>query len=597
LDAQGVVLDGDASSNPDLICEMLSRHGIKNARIEVGWNNVGWEDESGLVSNDDLKKKLLACQKHHIRPLILLNANSGAPGPTRFFDRILAAPAHKGDRQILLTDIHDLIVGHSGIRNLTDYRASEVLITGISGNTVQLSKPLPKDLGDIGAKVEMSTLKYRPFGPPETSDYQTTLAAWQRYVDTVGRNVTTILGTQGMSDLGFDMEIWNELSFGSSFLDLNAYYEPKFAKYDESAVWSAVVKATVAVANEHPSQFRGVRFIDGFRNTIPWPASSTEPSRVSAMSSHPYPPHKHYPQDEQHPPSINSLGEVDTTGFVPTYDANFPEYGGTLLQTETVVRDMGPLTTPIYNTLHGLDARKVNDAVLPCPLWFTEFGFDPPESGIKDQSAALQIKAKVTARSDCFYINKGLERLYFFSALSGDSSLGVVQDNFVAYAKTHYSYPLNDKPYTSPMLQTIGRMVDTIEVGLDSNFNQTRTVSLESVGDTHNHTQFVGDGTPAHPNLYNRDVFTFLPFQVNAHKFVLAYYVMTRDVTKSLAPEQYTVKLKGLHAKGARMSSYDPIRNVSVAVHPIRVTDNEVTLSLAGRDYPTLLIFQERTAN
>jgi hypothetical protein len=593
LDAQGIVLDGEGSIHFDLVCQMLARHGIRHVRIEVGWNSVDWDRETRLNNVADLRNRLLACQKAHLRPLILLNANSGAPGPTRFFDRALATSAHKGDRQVELTDVRDLVVGYSGFRNLTDNRASEVLITGVNGNRVTLSRPLPKDLGEKGATVAMSTLKYRPFGPPETVEYRATLDGWQRYVGTVAHNVADILGTQGKADLGFDMEIWNELSFGSSFLTLNAYYEPRFAAYDEFSIWANLVKATVAVAEAHPEQFRGVRFVDGFRNTIPWPAASTEPLRVSAMSAHPYPPRKQYPLEEQSGRRINAMGEEDKSGFIPTYTADFPEYYGTLLQTESVLRDMGPIPSTVGNTLHGRNGRVANGTTVPCPLWFTEIGFAPNENGIPDKSAALTIKAKAAARTECFFIGKGLERIYFFSAFSGDNYLGIVQDNFVTYAKEHAAYPVDDAPYTSPMLRTLGRLVEMMKDGVDPTLTKTRAIAVEAITDSHDHLQFSGDGTPAHPPLYNRDVFTLLPFQVNAHKFVLAYYVMTRDVTKSLIPEQYTVRLKGLHGKGAALRAYDPVQGKTVPVVARTVSDSSLTVTLTATDYPCLLIVQE----
>jgi hypothetical protein len=82
-----------------------------------------------------------------------------------------------------------------------------------------------------------------------------------------------------------------------------------------------------------------------------------------------------------------------------------------------------------------------------------------------------------------------------------------------------------------------------------------------SISDKHDHYQFVGDGTAAHPNLYNRDVFAFLPYQVNSKRFVIPYYVMTRDVTKDLPPEQFTVQIKGIKGDGASVIAYDPMND------------------------------------
>ena len=41
-----------------------------------------------------------------------------------------------------------------------------------------------------------------------------------------------------MADVGFDLEIWNELAFGSNFLDVNLYYNPPlYPKWDSDLVW------------------------------------------------------------------------------------------------------------------------------------------------------------------------------------------------------------------------------------------------------------------------------------------------------------------------------------------------------------------------
>lgn len=594
LEAQGVVLDGDGSDNFDLICRMLAKCGVRHARIEVGWGGIDWDDETKINNIQDVRKKVLACKRNGIRPLILLNANSGAPGPTRFFDRVLAAPAHKGDRTVTLTDASGLTVGYSGIRNLTDYWASEALVTGVDGNTVTLSKPLPKDLGNAGAKAEMSTLKYRPFGSPDTADYGASREGWQRYACNVARAVAGILGRTGRNNLGFDMEIWNELSFGSWSLKLNAYYEHKVAEYNEEQVFADLVKATAETADAHPELFRGVRFVDGFRNTIPWPAASTEPARVTAMSAHPYAGGHTFPKDEQRPEDVNALFQVEHPGFVPTYTANLPEYFGTLMQTETVLRDMGPVPTPIGSTQHGRNTRVIDGKVAPCPVWFTEIGFAPEENGIKDRDAALAIKAKTAARYECLYINKGLERIYFFAACARDTWLGVVRDNFRAYAKTHTEYPADDGPYLSPMLRTVRRIVDAMKEGIDAKLTKGRPISAASITDTHDHFQFEGDGTPAHPTLYNRDVFAVLPFQVNARKFVIPYYVMTRDVTKPLAPEQYTVRLTGLCGKGAVITVMDPVTGAGVPVRVVASGPSSLTVLLTATDYPCLLVVRER---
>ena len=129
---------------------------------------------------------------------------------------------------------------------------------------------------------------------------------------------------------------------------------------------------------------------------------------------------------------------------------------------------------------------------------------------------------------------------------------------------------------------------------LDPNLTKTRQLQLDSIRDTHNHLQFVGDGTAAHPNLYNRDVFAFLPYQVNSHRFVIPYYVMTRDVTKNLPPEQFTIQISKLKAEGATVSVYDPMHDRTVPISIDRRGQHFLNLTLSATDYPYLLIIQER---
>ena len=193
LDAQGIVLDISGAESPELIVKMLARHGIRHARIEIGWGFVNYWDESTLNHAERLKAVLLACKANGLRPLVLLNANSGVPGPTDFSERILAREAKKGDRRVELADVKDLKTGYSGLANLSDYRAGEALITGIEGNLARLSKPLPKDLGKAGAKVVVTTFRYRPFSAPGTEDYQNTVRGWNRYVGTVADFVAKTL--------------------------------------------------------------------------------------------------------------------------------------------------------------------------------------------------------------------------------------------------------------------------------------------------------------------------------------------------------------------------------------------------------------------
>jgi hypothetical protein len=588
LKGVGIQLDLNDREHPDLVLQMLATHGIQTARLEIGWNNLSYENET--LQNDRLQAILKACKRWGVRPLILLNANQGIPTPTQFFQRTVTATAKAGSRTIRLNDTRNLQIGRSGLNNLTENWAAEALITAIDGNTITLSKPLPKSIA-AGSSVSMATLKYRPFSKPGSVDYRNTIAGWQHYVDTVAKFTANALGTTQSTDKGFDLEIWNELTFGSNFLSINNYYAPDLANYEEESIWRNLVTATADYAVAHPQRFSGVKFSDGFANTIPWPASSKQPIRISAISKHPYANRKNFPKDEQGGEKIDALGKP--TNFIPTYSALFPEYYATAIQTETLLRDAAPLTNEIQGVRHGRYARQVNGRIVPTEVWITETGFAPNEHGITKPSPALSLKAKTTARYYTLYLNKGVTKLYLYSAASGNLGLGIVQDNFLEYSRIHRSYPKDDRSYVSPALNITARIVKQMNQNLDPTLTQVRQLQLDYISDTHKHVQFGGDGTAAHPPLYDRDVFTFLPYQVNSHRFVIPYYVMTRDITKDLPPEKFAIQISKLKAQGATVSVYDPLHDRPLPITINRRGRDFLNLTLSATDYPYLLIIQE----
>ncbi|MEO7716069.1 MAG: hypothetical protein ABIY70_07695 [Capsulimonas sp.] len=590
--------------NPDMIAKMLASHGIHHARVEIGWGLMSYDDETKIIPAQEKKvlANLTAFKKYGIRPLILLNAHQAGPCPYKLTQQVLAADAHTGDMTVQLKDTSGLKVGYSGLSNIVGYVMGEQLITKIDGNTLTLAKPVPKDL-TAGATVQVATLKYRPFSKPDTDDYKETVAGWQKYVESVTKIVSDALGTTDAKDKGFDLEVWNELTFGGKYLSINNYYPDKPSKYqdyNERSIYTNLVKATADVAEDHTSEFSGVQIGDGFANTMPWSASSEEPARVAAIDKHPYPPRRSYPKNNPRGNNLNAKYEIDP--YVPTYDALFPEYNATSIQTENIVRDMGPITNNVGKTAHGRLSRTVNGTVKPTTVWITETnvsaGVDNPSVS---NETALLVKAKTTLRFYSFFLNKGVSKVDLYAAMSnnrklGDKELGIVQANFVELAlKKDAEYPADDSSYTAPALAATSRMVAKMNNGLDPSLTKTHPISLISISDTHDHAQFKGDGTSEHPDLYDRDVFAFLPFQVNSHRFVIPYYVMTRDVMKPLDPEKFTLTLDGFSGKKASITVYDPISDKTVPFTLESAGGQAAKITVTAADYPYLLIIDDPT--
>jgi hypothetical protein len=213
-------------------------------------------------------------------------------------------------------------------------------------------------------------------------------------------------------------------------------------------------------------------------------------------------------------------------------------------------------------------------------------------------NTALIFKAKYLLRAYSFYLNKGLTQVDLYNTYgtdTGDTDFGIALQSFLTYDGANTVYPANDSAYVSPALKALGNMIAQMKNGLDTTLtaSSTRALTVKQIWDTHNHSQFTGDGTAAHPNLYDREVLAFLPYQVNAHRFVIPYYVMTRNELVNLTPENFTIDFTGINAVGAAITAYDPLNGVSIPLTINQAASNEANVTLPAADYPYLLMVQE----
>src|SRR5205085_2307560 len=159
------------------------------------------------------------------------NANDTDPVPLETLTIDLAAPAQPGDTRITLdaASAARVVPRYTGLDGLSKSGAkASVIITAVDASTgrASLSRPLPRALPAGPARA--STLLYEPFARPSTAGgapnpaFEETMRGWLAYVGVVTRTVKRILGGDQ-----FDLEVWNELSFGSGFLSIQRYYEPE----------------------------------------------------------------------------------------------------------------------------------------------------------------------------------------------------------------------------------------------------------------------------------------------------------------------------------------------------------------------------------
>jgi len=69
---------------------------------------------------------------------------------------------------------------------------------------------------------------------------------------------------------------------------------------------------------------------------------------------------------------------------------------------------------------------------------------------------------------------------------------------------------------------------------------------------------------------------------------------MTRDLTKDLAAEEFTIKIRGIDGRWATVACYDPIADRDLPLDIKSATADELCLKLEAADYPYLLIIQEQ---
>ena len=552
---------------------LLARAGFGLVRFGIGWGDVDFETESRLLHHDSVQHTVRACRVAGLRPLILLDAHHGRPVPAKTFNVRTVASAAKGAHTIDLASTEGIVAGRSGLSGLTDDGVmASVLVSGVSREQVRLAKRLPVAL-DAGQVLTMSTMRYAPFWKPGTPANEATMAGWLRYVNIVADCVGVRSST---ADRGFDLEIWNELTFGSNFLLIENYrdVDPASPANDGSTIWAEIVDRTATHVASDPARFAGVALTNGFSNTIPWTASSQQPKRVSAISKHPYPPRKHFPADDRPGQSLGPDGQP--TRFVPRYSAFFPEYYATAIQTETLWRDVAATPNPIYGTEHGRLARHTLDgAVAPVSVWITELGVDPSELGITDPQAADRLRAKYCLRSLLFYLGIGVSRVYWFKAFGNGTDFGLINTT----GETAQTNSLRVLARALAAITDGGRFAGPVCPLRFELFTNDATTEVFSGG----------DGVAP---LRQLDCLVLLPFQSSEHRIVVAYYIMTRDVGVDLKPQEIRVGIQGLPGDCVSAKVLDPVSNTSIPAPIIERGTERFELRLTVTDTPRLLLLQ-----
>ena len=627
LDSLGINFNVNAPEAEDT-ARLLQESDFKLARIEIGWNSLSYEDPTKFVNEPKIHTLLSAMHNHGLRPLILLNANSTGPGPAKEVNLETTAVASAGARTVTLNaaSAAQVVPGKTGFDDISFGGNPDILITSVNSKDVaQLSQPLLAALS-AGAH-KGSTLLYAPFGPPKLSNgapnpaFQATLAGWLSYVATVSHEAEGIFGPGG-----YDLEVWNELSFGSQFLNEENYYSPT-REIGSGSITEALLDETVAyIRNPANGISPQVGITDGFASQTPFASGASVPPGTTALSKHLYKSPTSIPSDYGPEPEIkpvNALGALDSTTkvseanpiytplFTPNYVSALPEYYLTATQTETVVRDIAPITTSIYGNPHGRNVGPPGGE--PLQTWMTEYNLDTNElypinpehpdayEGTAVNAAqAARLRAEILLRSLVSMVNKGMTREYFYAAKGEGWNL--VSESFMsAVNKSPSSYP--GDPLGGETMESFRHMLEQFQGPGPS--GAARQLELLSIAQEGNHAEFAGDGTEAHPDLYDRDVLAVLPFQSSPTRFVIPVYVMTPNLTTvyndsepesatnrfQMPNENFRITLGNLPETSTppTVSAYDPIHSESTPARFISRQGDKAVFEFAATDYPRIL--------
>lgn len=629
------------ASEADAAAQMLKEAGIRSARVEIGWNSLSYPDDSKLVPAQEkrLKAILSALKRKGIRPLILLNANSSQPAPHVQWEVKVSKKAKKGDRVIYLDNVSGIKPYYTGLDGLA-YQTMYPVIVKIDAKTgkAELSAPLPKDV--TTGRIQLTKLKYLPFSGTKFQNGQTnpaakeTLTGWLRYVAKVTHFVQDTLGTKGKADAGFDIEVWNEYTFGSQFSNIGNYYEPK-PEFSEALTYKengrtvegieVILPLTVNYIRNVHNGMSGVKVINGFSNQRPWDNGTEMWSGQTGFSRHYY---TGYDPESSVVSRANSqlktdglldaLGNKDESGYTPTHTQAFPESTFYAYKTEYVTRDLQPFPGQFDD--HFRFANP-GDGVR-AEVWMSETNFDRTSfttqitnrSGLKKEDPKVvnllhSLAAKADLRIYTFYGHKGIETVDLFAAKAEDSTYSFFPQAFYKkLAQTKGVLTDEARSLAGKQWNAVANVTRLMSEG--KAIDNPRPIKVDEVVEAKPQITLRGDGTAAHPDLTGKDDLAILPYQLTENKYAIGFYMVTRDITKKWNPakgdldpsaydmpeQSFKVTFSNVAGTGAKVYVYDPIQNRKLNAAVLNGSDTELTINLPTVDYPRFLVVEERGA-
>jgi hypothetical protein len=652
LDTLGVVFNVKREE-AEAAAAMMEEAGIRSARMEISWDSLDYQDDTAFKTSnrEHVRTLLTALKRHNIRPLILLNMNSGMPNPNADVKVTMTKKAEQGAREIYVDNPSEIKPHYTGLRGMGPAMFPIITEVDMATGKCVLSAPLPKEVPQ-GA-FNLVKLKYQPFSGPVFADgtpnpaSQETLNGWMNYIRAVTNAVREDLGTAGASDAGFDIEVYNEYTFGYHYLNINHYYEPdlgfaaemSFSKNGKTVNGiEALLPITADYAANPANGLPGVRVISGFSNQRPFDSGSGMWSDQTGFSRHYYtgydPVKSMITPDSGSVYTVasklysNALGSLDSTRrpdnfdqsvpgsyYIPSHVSAFPEEWSYAYATEMMIRDMEPFPGPWLNHFRY---SSPGSGQMP-ELWMTESNFyrapwakklmaaakvtnkDPQLAGLMHASGA-----KALARMFTFYAHKGVQTITAYAIRNEDTNFGILPEAFFEELKKN-NYVLTDtvRAKAGPQLNVLKNIASLMTTG--QKIEAPRPLQVSGLTEYKPRLVYAGDGTEEHPDRFHRDDFAVLPYQLAGNKFAIGYYVVTRNITHEwnedkplLDPSRYNMPeqsfeltLSNIYGEGASVSAYDPMTGKSVPVQIMRADSSTITVLVQSVDYPRFLMVEE----
>ncbi|MCZ8516491.1 hypothetical protein O9H85_29710 [Paenibacillus filicis] len=640
----GVMFNSIYDKEIEPTIQLLVESGLTHTRYEIGWGILQYDDETivgvNALKQAEIKSTLALFKQYGLRPLILLSSYHGGPCPMKLVPTALTVAAAVGDRQIKLdpAKLTGIIVNYTGLSGQSGANAFP-LITSLDSTTgiAQLSVPLNIAI-PVGA-YNLTKLKYQPFSPKYFANgtvnpaSDESIAGWAKYVKIVCNLAAAQCGVGG-----FDVEVWNEMTFGSSFLGIGNYYNPAPTIYQSGSDYMYTSKSgevvfgyqsllamTADIVKDPVTGYPGTKVINGFANQTPFPNGRWIHKGVDGLSRHYYPAYdttksqwNGLASDWKYSPNVTVDAQGNTpSSFVPYFTAALPEHNYTFYVTETITNDVVPFPSGFKDHY-----RFSNFDGIYSEVWQSENNFLTNnytqtlanQKGISSTDSRLgdlrfHIAAKTFLRMLLFQNHKGLATNIIYNAKETDVSFAVIRTAFFNQLKSD-NYVLTDtaRVIAGEQLRSLKNAITMFNNSVI--LENPRKLKVAEVVEYKPRLVFKGDGTDRHPDMYNRDNFVVLPFQITEKKFTIPYYVMTQDTcfkwvgTKDdldptaydMPPQMFDLTLENINPFKAIVSVYDPITNTSVPVTIVSSTANSMKVNLEVTDYPRFLNIEEAAA-